>query len=311
MFKLMTLLTTLLLSLNVSMAKADQNITIIAPTSEVADGLDLYAVSELFKDSANLEQFEAELNNPEYGINNLDLDGNGEVDFIRVVEEIYNDSHLIILQAIIWEDEFHDVATIEIETSENNYSMHVQGNEVIYGSNYYIAPSHVHISNWPIMVWISRPVYRPYHSAYYWKSYPRWWQPHRPLLKNNYYARTHKYKKHNTFVVTKVARVNKVARVKYKPRTSGRVTKYVGHKKTIRPVNKNNTRVTKTTTKKVMVKQNTRPTKTSARKEVSRTSTNKNGHKTVVKTTKKTTKSKNVKVKNKKKDEKSDREQRN
>jgi len=69
-------------------ANAQQGITIIAPTSEAAESLDLNLVAEIFKDSPTLEDFEKALNDPEQGINNLDLDENGEVDFIRVVEEV-------------------------------------------------------------------------------------------------------------------------------------------------------------------------------------------------------------------------------
>ncbi len=35
---------------------AQEKVTIVAPTSEAADGLDLKVVSELFKDSKNLEE---------------------------------------------------------------------------------------------------------------------------------------------------------------------------------------------------------------------------------------------------------------
>lgn len=300
---------------------ADENITIIAPTSEVADGLDLYAVSELFKETANLEDFEAELNNPDYGINNLDLDGDGYIDFIRVVEEIIGDTHVIILQALVWEDEIQDVATIEIETSGNNYDMHVHGNEVIYGANYYIAPSHVHINTWPIITWISRSVYRPYHSTYYWKSYPTWWKSHRPIVKKSYQLRVNKYKKHNSFVVTRNARVKKVTRIKYKPRTSVRVSNHVRYKKPNRTVNRtstirnrNHTNVTRTNTKKVAVKQPKRSNNhTTVRKKVTstnnyknkgKTTVNKNKGKTTVKKTKTVIKTKDKKVKKKSDQEK-------
>lgn len=292
MFKPKTLLTTLLLSFSFTSAMANETTTIIAPTSEVADGLDLYAVSEIFKDAANLEEFEADLNNPNYGINNLDLDGNGEVDYVRVVEEIVGDTHVIILQAVIWENEFQDVATIEVETSDNDYKMHVHGNEVIYGTNYYIAPS-VHIHAWPIISWITRPVYRPYRSVYYWKNYPRWWKPHRPLVRKNYYLRTHKYRKTNNFVVTRAARVKKVTRVKYKPRKSVRVTKHVSVKRSATRANGNHKKVTRTTTKKVGVKNHSRPankkvvkTRT-VKKEVSRTKSNNTNKKTKTKSVKK------------------------
>ena len=288
MFKPITLLTTLLLSLSFTSVSANQTTTIIAPTSEVADGLDLYAVSEIFKESENLEDFEAVLNNPNYGINNLDLDGNGQVDFIRVVEEIVGDTHVIILQAIIWDNELQDVATIEVETSGNDYNMHVHGNEVIYGASYYIAPTHIHINTWPIITWISRSVYQPYRSVYHWKSYPSWWKPHRPLLRKNYYLRTNKYRTTNTFVITKTARVKKVTRVKYIPKKSARVTKHVAVKRTGRVYN-NNTKVTKTSRKKVVVNNNTRPVNKKAvktktvKKEVINTANKKNNTQAVKK----------------------------
>ena len=70
-----------------SSAVYSQDVTVVAPSSEAADGLDLQAVAELFKDAKDLEAFEKSLNDPEIGVNNLDLDDNGDVDFIRVMEE--------------------------------------------------------------------------------------------------------------------------------------------------------------------------------------------------------------------------------
>src|SRR5688572_24454179 len=71
-----------------------------------ATGLDLHAVGELFKDSDNLEHFEKNLNAPENGISNLDLDENGEVDYIRVEEQVAGDTHLIVLQTQFAADDF-------------------------------------------------------------------------------------------------------------------------------------------------------------------------------------------------------------
>jgi hypothetical protein len=279
MFIRAIIFTTFLLSMNVSTVIADDSITIISPTSKVADGLDLYAVSELFKDTANLEEFEKGLNDPDYGINNLDLDGNGQVDFLRVVEEISNGTHVIILQAVIGEDEIQDIATIEVEKIGSDYNMHVHGNEVIYGANYYIAPSHVYINTWPIIAWIYRPIYRPYHSVFRWGVHPRWWRPFRPLHINVYRGRTLKFTKRNTFLVSKTARVKTVTRVKYRPRTSVRVTKHIGYKKNT------NTKTAKTTTTRVSVKKTTRKNtnKKTVKKGVSKTTTNQNGKKTTKK----------------------------
>ena len=93
----LTLTTLLLLFLSYSFVFAQGEITVIAPTSEIADGLDLEAVGELFREAENLEAFEKVLNDPEVGINNLDLNGDGYVDYIRVVEDVVDYTHLIIL----------------------------------------------------------------------------------------------------------------------------------------------------------------------------------------------------------------------
>ena len=211
---------------------AQEDVTIISPTSEAAEGLDLEAVGELFKESENLEAFEKALNDPDTGINNLDLDENGEVDFIRVVEEIAEDTHIIILQVPLGEDEFQDVATIEIEKSdEDEYNMQVHGNEDLYGPDYYLAPTGVRIHTWPIITWIYRPVYRPYRSRYYWGFYPRWWRPYRPVTVRVYRTRTVRFRTRAGFVVTRTPRVRTVHKVKYRPRSSTLVVK----KRVVRP----------------------------------------------------------------------------
>ena len=49
------------------------------------DNLDLYAVLDLFLKSKTIEGFEKSLNDTKTGINNLDLDLDRKVDFIKVV----------------------------------------------------------------------------------------------------------------------------------------------------------------------------------------------------------------------------------
>jgi len=198
-----------------------QDVTVVAPTSEAADGLDLQAVAELFKDAKDLEEFEKSLNDPEIGVNNLDLDDNGEVDFIRVIEEASDDAHVIVLQVSLGEDEFQDVATIEVEKNgEEDYNMQVRGNEVIYGADYYIAPVQVHIHTWPIIPWIFRPVYHPYRSAFHFGFHPVWWRPWRPAHVDVYRVKTVKIRTSASFTVAHTSRVTRVTRVKYTPTSS-------------------------------------------------------------------------------------------
>ena len=238
-----------------------------------------------FKDSESLETFEKALNDPEVGINNLDLDENGEVDFIRVVEQVTDDTHVIILQVQLAENEFQDVATIAVEKNGNQYNMQVQGDEVIYGVDTYLAPTHVHIHTWPIITWLYRPHYRPYRSVYYFGVYPRWWRPYRPVKINVYRTRTVKFTTRTTFSVTKTSRVKSITKVNYKPRTSTLVTKTTkvkrtagGKTTTVKKVVKKTT--TKKTGKTTVEKGGKKTTKTKGRKK---TTVKKGGKKTKVK----------------------------
>ncbi|MFC2156571.1 hypothetical protein ACFLT9_01910 [Acidobacteriota bacterium] len=235
-------------------ASTQEETTIIAPSSEVGDNLDLMAVSDLFKESATLEDFEKALNDQNRGINNLDLDEDGNVDFIRVLEEVSDDTHMIILQVPLGEDEYQDVAAIEIEKSGNEaYNVQVHGNEVIYGANYYVIPQYTRIYSWPIFTWMYRPGYRPYRSVYYYRNYPTWWRPWKPVTIKVYRTRTVRVVNRTNFKVTRVSHVRTVSKVNYKHRTSTRVvksTKIKTRKATVKKTTKKPTTKTKKKKKK-------------------------------------------------------------
>ncbi|MBN2103496.1 hypothetical protein JW835_05585 [bacterium] len=216
-FTLWTILTALILCGTFIFAEDSTTVTAISDSSE---GLDLQAVSELFKESESLEAFEKSLNDPEVGINNLDLDENGEVDYIRVLEEVNEDAHIIILQASLGEDEYQDVAVIEVEKDGDDYTMQVVGNEDIYGPDYYIMPSVVHVKTWPIIAFITRPGYKPYRSVYRFGVYPKWWKPFHPVARAAYRNRLVVYHKRAGFRITRTGRVRVTTRVKYRPASS-------------------------------------------------------------------------------------------
>ncbi len=98
-----------------------QNVSAFSSPSE---GLDLSAVAELFKASDNLENFEKSLNSSDESINNLDLNNDEKVDFIRVAEQAKDDTRLIVLQTPLGENDFQDVATIAVERETgDNYNL--------------------------------------------------------------------------------------------------------------------------------------------------------------------------------------------
>lgn len=216
----------LFLVFSFALVLAQEDVTVVTPASEAAEGLDLQAVAELFKDSENLEAFEQSLNDPDTGVNNLDLDDDGEVDFIRVMEEVSDDTHVIILQVLLGEDEVQDVATIEVEKSgDESYDMQVHGNEEIYGADYYVAPQVVRVHTWPVITWMYRPGYRPYRSSVYFGRYPGWWRRVKPVSYRVYQGRTLRYRNRKTFVLTSTRRIRGAVRIGYKPRSSVLVRK--------------------------------------------------------------------------------------
>src|SRR6187401_539932 len=76
------------------------------------DNLDLYAVMSLFQKSKTIEDFEKSLNEQKTAINNLDLDLDQKVDFIKVITEKKGDSYSFILRVDVSKTETQDVAVI-------------------------------------------------------------------------------------------------------------------------------------------------------------------------------------------------------
>lgn len=79
------------------------------------DHFSLQGALDLFKKSSSPEEFEKLLNTESNQVNNLDLNGDGEIDYIRVVDQTEDDVHALILQAVVNDKESQDIAVIEIE----------------------------------------------------------------------------------------------------------------------------------------------------------------------------------------------------
>ena len=181
MKKFTTLLMTLMLMSTALWA--EETITVSANSSDISEGLDLKVVAKLFAEAKNLEEFETMLNNPDSAFCNLDLNGDGQVDYLRVVETGEGNKRLIVLQAILAKDIYQDVASIYVEKDESdNVSVQVVGDEYVYGSNYIIEP-----------VYITRP----YIYDWYWGYYPRWWHVHHCWAHDWYWHRCYAYHHHH------------------------------------------------------------------------------------------------------------------
>jgi len=181
------------------------------------DNLNLYAALKVFQESKTLEDFEKAINDPEQKINNLDLDGDDQIDYINVVDKVKDDVHSITLRVDINSREQQDIAVFVV-TKESNNQVYIQvvGDEDLYGKDYIIEPnyanegrpnpgfrsdfddeyipaerrvvSYVEVANWPIVQYIYVPTYRPWISIWGWNRYPGWWRPWRPYSWHWYYG---------------------------------------------------------------------------------------------------------------------------
>lgn len=174
------------------------------------DNLDLYAVLDLFRKSKTIEDFEASLNSEKQGINNLDLDNDKKIDFIKVVTKKENDSYTFILQDPISKTETQDVAVILVGKDKNKkITLQIVGDEALYGKNYIVEPApsqstaatpnpayagtnpvpaaSVAVQSSPVIVYLYSPVYVPYVPPYYYGFYPPYFHPWAPVYFSMYY----------------------------------------------------------------------------------------------------------------------------
>jgi len=129
-----------------------------------------------------LEEFEKKLNSDSLHLCNLDLNGDGQVDYLRVVETTEKEDkakkHTIVLQAVLAKDIYQDIATIYVESNDKNEALvKLVGDKKIYGENYVIEP--VYIYRPVIYDWFWGPNWVCcYTSPWYWGYWPGWYAPY-------------------------------------------------------------------------------------------------------------------------------------
>lgn len=165
--------------LSFSSVIAQDKTTVTATNSEISDNLDLRAVASLFGDSENLADFEQRLNDPKTQISNLDLNEDNQVDYLRVIETIEGNTHIIVIQSVLGKDTYQDVATVEVQRdADNRVQVQVVGDVYMYGANYIYEPVYVATPLIYSSFWVGN--YRPYYSSWYWGYYPTYyyaWEP--------------------------------------------------------------------------------------------------------------------------------------
>jgi hypothetical protein len=202
-----------------------QNNAAADSTGLPGDNFSLEAAIELFKKAESLEDFEKLLNTEANKVNNLDLNEDGEIDYIRVIDNMDGDAHAIALQVSVSEKESQDIAAIEIEKQGNeNAVLQIIGDEDIYGKQVIAEPFQeeqvktdknkgpapymgtvrivVNVWLWPPVRFMYRPGYVVWVSPWRWRHYPTWWRPWRPSPWHSYHVWASPYRAHCHVVTT-------------------------------------------------------------------------------------------------------------
>ena len=162
-----------------------QDQTVTTTSKPGAAGLDLQAVSEIVKQSKDAADIESKLNAPG-SINNLDLDGDGNVDYIEVTEYGTGNMRGFSLTVTDSAGVKQEIATVEIQRVNNTASINVVGNEDIYGPGEYYtgvwAPTEIGL--WLYLWHPHRFYYSPYHFGYY----PSYYHPYRRIGYDSYHS---------------------------------------------------------------------------------------------------------------------------
>jgi hypothetical protein len=191
------------------------------------DHFSLQGALDLFRSSISLEEFEKKINSDDSGVNNLDLNEDGDVDYVRVEDYGDEDVRSFVLQVQLSEDEKQDIAVIGIEkTGEESAVIQIIGNESIYGNEVILEPNSdaitggkgsstidnlgdivINVWAWPLVRFVYGHHYTPFRSNFHFGFYPTWYKPWKVRAWSAHWSRCHVY--HARYSVVYVHRVGR------------------------------------------------------------------------------------------------------
>ena len=140
--------------------------------AENVPGFDVQSFATLLKTTKDPGAIEQAINAPNNSINNLDLNNDGNIDYLKVVESANNTLSVV--------DETSTSASVTVATltvNQQAQTMAVSGNQAYCGSNY-MYTSHYTLGDYLFMSYLLRP-HRYYVPVYHYGYYPRYYHPYR------------------------------------------------------------------------------------------------------------------------------------
>lgn len=224
-------------------------------TGVPGDNFSLEGALEMFRKAESPEEFEKMINTEDNKVNNLDLNGDGDIDYIKVIDKGEGDAHAFILQAAVSDRESQDIAVIELEKKGNDEAMlQIVGDEDIYGEQVIVEPADesrvsappaqtrartttttttnvvVNVWTWPVVRHVYAPGYVVWVSPWGWRARPVWWRPWRPVRYQVFYPYRAPYHRH--YVVVHHHRVVHAHRI-YTPVRTTSVTVHTRHRASV------------------------------------------------------------------------------
>lgn len=166
-------------------------VTVTNYNADLSFYLDLNAVAAAFAESRSVQEFEQILNSSRYMINNLDLNRDGWIDYLRVIETHRGYYHTLLIQACLGAGYFQDVATLIAERRADVLYVEVVGDPYLYGYNYIVRP--VFIKRPPLWEVYGRSSYTVWSSPYYYGYWPSYYTKPKPIYLNHYQAYVNTY----------------------------------------------------------------------------------------------------------------------
>ena len=186
-------------------------------SDNLGEDFDLEALPGVLEKVNDFEALEKAINEEGNDVNNLDLDKNGEVDYVLIQMENEGDTYIAYLRVAMSETEYQDVATIEMEKQSSvTATFQIVGDEALYGKDYILEPEGgvVDISESSsntsggkggpspyiippppavrvsVCVGVFRPGFVLFVSPYGFHVRPVWFRPWRPLGRSSFRKRS-------------------------------------------------------------------------------------------------------------------------
>lgn len=165
---------TLSISSHNSSSSVEREVASVIVEQKASEGLDLQALPSIVSQAKSAEDLEKALNQPN-GVNNLDLNGDGKTDFIKVTEygDAKKNNYGFSLTTEVTPGEEQEIAQIEITKSKDKAEVLVNGNEQIYnrGATY---SSFYPIGSFLLMSYLLNP-HPFYYSPWRYGGYPSYY----------------------------------------------------------------------------------------------------------------------------------------